>query len=127
MKTEKEEPTLQEAWGIFKNAVSYLKDSRQGKIDIETYMRNLSPAVDGWILRYEKENQAEFRDGFCEVKREGDDTVFLITLRFCHADGSQTEKRLRKRKPAEDFIGDASERVKTETLRYEIESPHREG
>ncbi len=127
MKTEKEEPTLQEAWGIFKNAVSYLKDSLQGKIDIETYVRHLSPAVDDWILRYEKENQAEFRNGFLEVKREGDEAVFLVTLRFCQADGSQTEKRLRKRKPAEDFIGDVSERVKTETLRYEIDPPHRNG
>ncbi len=127
MRPEKEsEPSLREAWGIFKDSLSYLKDSGSGKIDIAMYRRRLQPAVEDWILRYEAENQAEFCDGFCEVMREGADVVFLLTLHFSHADGSQTEKRLRKRKSAEEFIGEEAERVKTETLRYEIPAPHRE-
>ena len=127
MKPEKEgEPSLREAWGIFKDSVFYLKDSCAGKIDIALYMRRLSPAVDDWILRYEAENQAEFCDGFCEVTREGEDIVFLLTLHFSHTDGSRAEKRLRKRKSAAEFIGEEAERVKTETLRYEIQSPHRD-
>lgn len=128
MRQEKEtEPSLKEAWDLLKNSVSYLQDSHRGKFDVEIYMRRLSPVVDDWILRYEKESGDEFRDGFCDVSREGDDIVFLITLHFIQKDGSETEKQLRKRKSAEDFIGEGAERVRAETLRYEIQAPRREG